>query len=64
MHLGALVLIALIVLACQGPGAIWRAICGLGCLVVIGAVVLLLLWIFVQVQDHSRAVQPAPTIAQ
>jgi hypothetical protein len=44
MHVGAILLIALIVLACSGPQAIWRALCGLGCLIMIGAILLGLLW--------------------
>ena len=65
MHIGVIILIALIVLACQGPAAIWRALCGLGCLLMIGAILLGLLWIFVQVQNRSTpGVQSAPTVAQ
>jgi hypothetical protein len=65
MHLGAIVLIALIVLACMGPAAILRAVAGLGCLLVIAAVLLLLLWAVSQIQDRSTAdVQPAPALTQ
>jgi hypothetical protein len=53
MHVGAIILIALIILACQGPTAVLRAVAGLGCLIVIAAVLLALLWILVQVQNHS-----------
>jgi hypothetical protein len=60
MHAGTILLITLIVLVCLGPGAILRAVAGLGCLVLIAALVLLLLWVFSQV----HGVQPAPTIAQ
>jgi hypothetical protein len=65
MHLGVIVLIALIVLACMGPGAVLRAVAGLGCLVLIAAILLLLLWAVSQIQDRSSAgAQPAPTFAQ
>jgi hypothetical protein len=46
MYVGAILLIALIVLVCLGPGAILRAVAGLGCLIMIAAIVLLLLWVF------------------
>jgi hypothetical protein len=65
MHLGAIILITLIILACSGPGAILRALSGLGCLLMIGAILLGLLWIFVQIQNRSTArVQPAPALTQ
>jgi hypothetical protein len=38
MHVGIILLIALIILVCLGPGAILRALVGLGCLVVLAAV--------------------------
>ena len=65
MHIGAVVVIALIILACQGPAAVMRAVSGLGSLILIAAIALLLLWVVVQIQDRSTTnVQPAPAIAQ
>jgi hypothetical protein len=59
-------LITLIILACLGPAAVLRAVAGLGCLIVIAAILLLLLWIFFGTRQESTTarVQPAPTFAQ
>jgi hypothetical protein len=46
MHIGVILLITLIVLVCLGPAAILRALAGIGCLIVIAAILLLLLWVF------------------
>jgi hypothetical protein len=64
VHIGAIVLIALIVLACQGPAAVMRAVMGLGCLLLIAAVLLALLLAISQTQNHSTtSLQPAPSIS-
>lgn len=65
MHLGALILIALIVLACLGPGAVLRALAGFLTLIAIAAILLALLWAVSQMHDHSKAsVQSAPSLTQ
>ncbi len=53
MHIGAILLITLIILVCLGPGAILRALAGLGCLIVLGAVFLLLLWWVSRLQESA-----------
>ena len=60
MHIGAILVITLIVLVCLGPGAILRALAGLGCLLVIAAIVLGLLWIFF----HGEGTPPRESASQ
>jgi hypothetical protein len=54
MHVGLIVLIALIVLVCQGPGAILRALAGLLTLAVILIVVVWLISITPWAQEQAR----------
>ena len=54
MHVGLIVLIALIVLVCQGPGAILRVLAGLLTLAVILIVVVWLISITPWAQEQAR----------
>lgn len=54
MHVGLIVLIALIVLVCQGPGAILRALAGLLTLAVILIVVVWLISITSWAQEQAH----------
>jgi len=56
MHLGAILLIAVIILCFLGPGAVIRALLGLATLV---GILLATLWLLVTCspKDHSPAVQ-------
>jgi hypothetical protein len=53
MHVGLIVLFFVLVVVCGGPQAVLRAVSGLGCLIVIGESLLLLVWLIVQVQENA-----------
>jgi uncharacterized membrane protein YfcA len=65
MHVGLIVLFFVLVIICGGPAAVLRAVAGLGCLILIAAILLFLLWPVGQIQDRSATnAQPAPTLTQ
>jgi hypothetical protein len=52
MHPGLIALFFVLVIICGGPHAVLRAVSGLGCLILIAAILLLLLWVVNQIQNR------------